>query len=85
MAHDLQHTPSIAQMATRINMLKLLQEVRGFTQFTHRPSETRPGGPLLLEFRGSVRRKGPLRRKSLRVRMLEPTDIPHPVVITHIL
>lgn len=85
MARDLRHTPSIATMATRMNMLKLLQEVRGFAQFTHRPTETRPGGPLLLEFGGPMRRKRILRRRHLKILMLEPTDIPCRVPITHIL
>jgi hypothetical protein len=74
-----------AAMATRINMLKLLQEVRGFAQFAHGPSAPRQAGPLFLEFRGSGRRKAVLRRKiSLRIQMQEPIDIPHPVTIRHI-
>ena len=72
-------------MATRMNMLKLLQEVRGFMQFPARSSEVRPGGPLLLEFRGRLRRKATGRRKhNIRILMQEPTDIPHPVPITHL-
>ena len=72
-------------MATRMNMLKLLQEVRGFAQFITRPSETRPGGPLLLQFRGSTRRKAAARRKyNIRILMQEPIDIPHPVPITYL-
>lgn len=66
-------------------MLKLLQEVRGFMQFPARSSETRPGGPLLLEFRGRLRRKAAARRKySIRILMQEPVDIPHPVPITYL-
>jgi hypothetical protein len=70
-------------MATRIKMLKLLQEVRGFAQFAHRPTEPRPAGPLLLEFRASMRRRAAARRKLvIQIEMQEPPDIPHPVPIT---
>jgi hypothetical protein len=70
-------------MATRIKMLKLLQEVRGFAQFTHRPTEPRPAGPLLLDFRTSMRRRAAARRKlAIQIEMQELPDIPHPVPIT---
>ncbi len=71
-------------MATRMNMLKLLQEVRGFAQFTRHAIEPRPSGPLLLGYRGSLRRKrvGP-QKQFLKIEMQEPTDIPHPVPIVH--
>lgn len=70
-------------MATRMNMLKLLQEVRGFAQFANRPAESRPAGPLLLDFKGAARRRAAARRRhAIRIQMLEPEDIPHPVPIT---
>ena len=72
-------------MATRMNMLKLLQEVRGFAQFPSLPAESGPTGPLLLQFRGPRSRKSSARRKKfIRVDMQEPTDIPHPVQITYL-
>ena len=72
-------------MATKMNMLKLLQEVRGFAQFASRPAEPRPAGPLLLGFRGPSRRRRASRQKQiLKIHMKEPTDIPHPVRITHL-
>jgi hypothetical protein len=75
----------IEHMATRMNMLKLLQEVRGFAQFTNRPNEQRPAGPLLLEFRGPVfRRRAAKRKRTIKVTMLEQPDIPHPVQITYL-
>jgi hypothetical protein len=71
-------------MATRINMLKLLQEVRGFAQFAQGPTEPRPNGPLLLEFRSSHRRKKANRRRQyIKIDMQEPTDIPRPVPIIY--
>jgi hypothetical protein len=73
------------RMATKMNMLKLLQEVRGFAQFTSRPIEPKPTGPLLLGYRGLMRRKRVSRQKHfLKIEMKEPTDIPHPVPIVHL-
>jgi hypothetical protein len=72
-------------MATRIKMLKLLQEVRGFAQFASRPSEPKPAGPLLLDFRAAMRRRAASRRKrAIKIEMREPVDIPHPVPITYL-
>jgi len=72
------------RMATKINIFKLLQEVSGFAQFTSRPSEPRPNGPLLIQVRGPLSRKRIVRRKfKLQVEMQEHPDIPHPVPIIH--
>jgi hypothetical protein len=85
MAHELQHQSHRAQMAARMNMLKLLQEVRGFAQFAHQASPPRPAGPLLLEFRGTSRRRAVVRRKlNIRISMQEPPDIPQPVPIVYL-
>ena len=70
-------------MATRMNMLKLLQEVRGFAQFATRPIEPRPG-PLLLQFRNRLRRATAKRKRIIRIDMQEPPDIPQPVRITYL-
>ncbi len=76
--------PGQEHMATKMNMLKLLQEVRGFAQFATRPIEPRPAGPLLLDYKGPGRRKKPARhRLFIKIQMKEPTDIPHPVRIIH--
>ena len=70
-------------MATRMNMLKLLQEVRGFAQFANRPAEPRPAGPLLLQFRRPTSRRSAARRKrAIRISMLEQPNIPQSVPIT---
>jgi hypothetical protein len=71
-------------MATRINMLKLLQEVRGLAQFGTIPHEPRPTNPLLLQFRGPARRKQAGRvKRTLQVSMMETADIPSPVPIKY--
>ncbi len=66
-------------MATRVNMLKLLQEVRGFADLANRRIPPRPTNPLLLQFRPTA---GRTRRKwVLGITILEPVDIPEPVPI----
>jgi hypothetical protein len=69
-------------MAAKMNMLKLLQEVKGLAQFATRADEPRPTSPLLLQFRGPARRRALRRRYIIKVRMQDPIDIPHPVRIT---
>jgi hypothetical protein len=72
-------------MATKMNMLKLLQEVQGFAQFANRSSEPRPSGPLFLQFRGpGSRRRNVRRRRIIHIDMQEQPDIPHPVPIVHL-
>jgi len=84
MAHDLHQLFSTERMATKMNILKLLQEVRGFAHFTTRRIETRPAGPLLLNFGAGMRRRRPARRKFfIRIDMQEQPDIPCPVRIIH--
>ncbi len=71
-------------MATRINVMKLLQEVRGFAELTNRRPQNRLPGPLLLQANWSgSRRPGPHKR-IVRIHMDNPPDIPHPVKIHYI-
>ncbi len=63
-------------------MLKLLQEVEGFATFTNRRPQSRQAGALLLQLR-PIRFRGanaPAKR-TLRIDMQEPPDIPHEVPI----
>ena len=72
-------------MATRINIMKLLQETRGFAEITNRQPQGRPLGPILLQSRSVGFRNGALKRKrNIRINMQDPPDIPHPVKITHL-
>ena len=71
-------------MAVRMNMLKLLQEVRGFAQFPTRPDEPRPANSLLLQFRSSSRRKSSKLKRLLKIEEQERIDIPKSVPITHL-
>jgi hypothetical protein len=72
-------------MAARMNMLKLLEEVRGLSDFPSKPSVPRPYNPLRLNFRPPGSKKSnPRVRHVLRIDMQEQVDIPHPVRITFV-
>jgi len=72
-------------MATRINMMKLLLEVRGFAQLTNRRLPTRAHGPLLLQFYTPTPKVSPARRKrALRISIEDPPDIPQPITIKYL-
>jgi hypothetical protein len=82
MARDLRSHDS-ERMATRVNLMKLLQEVRGLSEIAIR----RPARPLtsaLLPLRVSPRPVTLRRRRTIKIAMLEPIDIPAPVIITHL-
>jgi hypothetical protein len=71
-------------MATRINIMKLLQEVRGLAEITNRHAQGRSGSPGILQLRG-IRWKEShgRRRRTIRIDMQDPPDIPHPVKIIY--
>jgi len=80
-ARDLHSKP---QMATRINMMKLLLEVRGMAQLVNRRLPTRPLGPLFLHWHPLGSKNAAARRKwTLKIDIQDPPDIPHPVPIIH--
>jgi len=71
-------------MAVRMNMLKLLQEVEGLTDFPNRRTPSRPANGVMLHFRRIRFARNPsLAKRPLRVRFLEAPDIGTPVAIRH--
>lgn len=69
-------------MATRMNMMKLLQEIRGMAEVTNRRPLSRTPAALALQTRLPAVRIGKTKTKRIiHVSMLEPMDIPHPVKI----
>ncbi len=73
-------------MATRVKMLKLLQEMRGFAEVTNRRRVSRHPALLMMPLR-SHRGKdasNARRKHSIPINMQEPCDIPHPVKIVHL-
>lgn len=63
--------------------MKLLQESRGFAEITNRRPQGRTPEPVLLHGR-SARSVAGKRKRTIRVDMQSPPDIPHPVKITHV-
>jgi hypothetical protein len=72
-------------MAAKVQIMKLLQEIRGFAEITHRRPQPRKPGLFLIQLRSHVTHTTAARRKqTIAVDMLERPDIPHPVKITHL-
>ncbi len=67
-------------MATKINLIKLLQESRGLAELTDRNPRPRHPGPLCVPLQPvSSRIKRP--KKVIHIVMQDPPDIPHPITI----
>jgi hypothetical protein len=72
-------------MATRVNMMKLLQQARGMAELTGRKPQPRPLGPLLLQVRAPKwKNAGAKQKRIIRINIQDPPDIPHPVDILHL-
>ena len=72
-------------MATRMNILKLMQEIHGFARITHRRPQPRPPGLFLMQIRANgLPTALPKRKLNIVIQMQEPADIPHPVKINHL-
>ena len=70
-------------MATRINMLKLLHEMRGMTDITTRRPFGRPPGLVAIPIRTS-RGMPPKAKRVIPISMQDTWDFPEPVKITHL-
>jgi hypothetical protein len=72
-------------MATRMNIMKLLQETRGLAQVTNRCPAPRSPATLALQIRPPALRglRAP-QKQVIRIAMQDPPDIPHPVKIWHL-
>ena len=72
-------------MATRIKILKLMQEIHGFARITHRRPQPRPPGLFLMQLRShGTPPVLPKRKLHIAIQMQELPDLPHPVKITHL-
>jgi hypothetical protein len=72
-------------MATKVKLMKLLQEIRGFAQLTQRRQQPKPPGLFLLQLRSHLNHTTSQRRRlKIPIQLLEPPDIPNPVKITFI-
>ena len=71
-------------MATRMNMMKLLLEVRGMAELMNRRPPTRPSVPLFLQWAPFFSRNASSKRKwTLKIDIQDPPDIPQPVPIIY--
>ncbi len=69
-------------MASRLNMMKMLHEMRGFADIAERPAR-RPALLLMMELRSRARRKALSRpRMFIPVNDKQGVDIPDPVKIS---
>ena len=73
---------SLERMATKMRVMKLLQEIRGLAQVTQRRPHNRAPGLFLLQLRSHVNQATSRRQRLvIPVQMHEPPDIPNPVKI----
>ena len=70
-------------MAARININKLLQEIRGFAEITNRHMPARRGAPFCLQMRAHAARLR-LPKYKIEIELQDLPDVPHPVKITHV-
>ena len=82
LAHELRTNERVERMATKIRIMKMLQEIRGFAQITNRRPSPKSPGLFLVQLRAHVARTTFPRRKLIIPVVLHGLpDIPHPVKI----
>ena len=82
MARELRVTSQIERMATKVRLMKLLQEIRGYAQISQRRQQPKPPGLFLLQLRSHLNQPARRRRLIVPIQMHENPDIPNPVKIT---
>ena len=72
-------------MATRIKLMKLLQEMHAFAEMGRRRPSAKPAPLFLLQLRSHMAETSRARRRLVvRVDLTDSLDLPHPVRISHI-
>jgi hypothetical protein len=85
MARELRTVRQDEYMATKVRIMKMLQEIRGFAQITSRRPPAKVPGLFLVQLRSNAARTNLYRKKVIiTVDLKDPPDIPHPVKITHL-
>jgi hypothetical protein len=69
-------------MATKIKMLKLLQEMHAFSELGRRNFSTKTPPLYLLQLRSHLANARPRRRLAIRVDLRDSAGLPDPVKIT---
>lgn len=76
---------SKANMANKMKMLTLLQEMRGYAQITNRRSEPKPSFLYLMKLRAQAAKTSvPRRRLAISVTSSGSVNVALPVKITHV-
>lgn len=87
MAHDLR-TPGRRKdwfMATKVKLMKLIEEIRGYAQVTNRRPAPRPPVLYLMELREHASQvSAPKRKLDVISDSRENPNIPMPIKITHV-
>jgi hypothetical protein len=72
-------------MATKIKLMKLLQEMRGLAELNRRHPAPRPSALYLLQLRSHMAEASQSRRRLLvQIDLKDAIDLPHPVKINHV-
>ena len=72
-------------MATKVKLMKFLQEVRGFTEFSRRHFNPRPSPLYLLQLRSHLNETSRSRRRLIvAIDLKDTVTLPHPVKIHHV-
>jgi len=72
-------------MATKVKLMKLLQEMRGLAELNRRHPAPRPSALYLLQLRSHMAETSQSRRRLLvRIDLKDAIDLPHPVKINHV-
>lgn len=72
-------------MATKIKLMKLLQEMRGLAELNRRHPAPRPSALYLWQLRSHMAETSHSRRRLLvTIDLKESLDLPHPVKINHL-
>ena len=72
------------RMATKVKLMRMLQELRGLAEITARRPQQRPPGLFLIQLRSHLLHTTHPLRKRILVDVQDQPDIPDPVKITHL-
>ena len=72
-------------MATKVKLMKLLQEIRGLSELTRRHPATKPSALYLMQLRYHLTEASHTKRRLIiTVDMKDSAAFPHPVKITYV-
>ena len=72
-------------MATKVKLMKFIQEVRGFTEIGRRQPPAKPSTLFLMQLRAHLTETSQSKRRlRVTVDLSDSQNIPHPVKITHL-